>query len=173
MTIERKDFNDDYVELGQIIINKIEFELTIIKGVGTNDESAYNKLFYACTEKRDAVLGVDNYVLSSHSDPNPSIGFGGLFLYEDKTLNPYRSLDVSQLVLKIGDVITIYQNSDGKYYTFKIVSIDSDESEDHQLTIDKMADIEGKPQLTLYACSAVGNNSDGRLVVQADFISST
>lgn len=174
MTVERQDFDDGYTELGTIAINKVGIDLTIIKGAGSTEQSSYDKLFYACTDKVDAVLGQDNFVLASHSSQNDAkIGFSSLLLYKDGTLDSHRSLDISQLQLKIDDLITIYQNSDEKYYTFKISSIDGDESLDHQLVTDKMADIEGKPQLTLYACAAVGNNSDGRIVVQADFVSST
>jgi sortase (surface protein transpeptidase) len=172
MTADRQDNDDAYTELGRVIIGKVGLDLKIIKGAGSTEESSFSKLFYACTDKLDQRLGVDNFVLLAHSSSlNRTDGFSQLLDYEDGSNNPLRSLDVSQLVLKIGDLVTVYQASDDKYYTFKIVSIDGDESVNHQLVTDKMADIEGKPQLTLYACSKVGENDDGRIVIQADFVS--
>ncbi len=69
--------------------------------------------------------------------------------------------------------MTVYQSSDQTYYTFKVSLIQGDDTVDHSVTTDLLADIEGKPQLTLYACVKVGDNEDGRLIVQADFVSSS
>lgn len=173
MTEERFDRDDNYTKQGKIIINKVGLELEIVKGLGSTDDIAYDKLFYACTNKLDQVLGQNNYVLSAHSSSiNPLEAFSPILNYEDGSNNPHRPLDVSKLALKVNDLVTVYQNSNQTYYTFKITSIRGFDDISSQEAWDVFADTEGKPQLTLYACSAVGNNDDGRIVVQADFVSS-
>ena len=145
MTVDRQDNDDGHTELGRIIINQVGIDLPIIKGAGSTEASSYDKLFEACTDKRDQVLGVDNYILASHSSDNPQVGFSGLLQYQDHSLNHHRPLEISHLTLKMGDLITVYQHADQRYYTFKISSIDGDESADHRLVTDKMADSVGKP----------------------------
>lgn len=171
MTVARQDNDDGYTELGRIMIDKVSIDLIIIKGAGSTETSAYDKLFYACTDKLDQVIGVDNYILASHSSNQPQIGFSRLLTYKDGSLNPDRALDLSQLLLEVGDMMTVYQNSDQAYYTFKITDISGDDTPNHDRVTEKLADIEGRPQLTLYACSKVGAYDDGRLIVQADFVS--
>ena len=175
MTVERQDNDDSYTKLGRVIINKegINIDLEIIKGAGSNEQSTYDKLFYACTDKMDQILGKDNFILATHSSSiDEGVGFTKILRYDSDGLSdPKRGLDVSQLTLKEGDLITIYQNSDQKYYTFSIIFIQGDDTENHSVLTEKMADTGGKPQLTLYACTKVGNNEDGRIIVQADLIS--
>jgi|GEM_PF-5287958 len=171
MTTARQD-NSYGPEIGRIMIESVNMDLAMIQGAGSNQQSVFQRLFYAVADKVDAELGADNFILASHSvSGNVNAGFSPLLVYQDGSFNPYRNLDVDQLVLQIGDLITIFLEETQRYYTFEISLIEGDGVPGFPRLLELLADIEGRPQLTLYSCSAVGGNPDGRIVVQADLIS--
>ena len=171
MTEERQD-NSYGPEIGQIIIESVGLELVILQGAGSSQQSSFQRLFYAVADKVDAELGTDNFILASHSvSTNVNAGFSPLLLYQDGSFNPYRDLDVDQLELQIGDSITIFLEDTQRYYIFEVSIIEGDVSPEFSRLVDLLADIEDRPQLTLYSCSAVDGDPDGRIVVQAEFIS--
>ena len=173
MTVERQD-NSYGPEIGRITIDSVGLDLEIIQGAGSNDQSAFARLFYAVADKIDAELGVDNFVLASHSiSTDVNAGFSPILVYQDGSFNPHRALDIDQLLLQVGDLITIFLDSTQRYYIFEVALIEGDVSPSFYRLVELLADIEGRPQLTLYSCSAVDDNPDGRIVVQAEFISAS
>lgn len=171
MTAENLDFDECLDQVGQIKVEKVGLSLPIVKGRGKEDGTGFDKAIYACTNKKNQVLGVNNYVLSAHSDYQSATRcFSPLLVYEDGSFDLTRECQIEQLKLKVGDTIDIDQ--DQIRYTFKISSMVIDEGQSNFLkTYQAMADVIGQPQVTLYTCVDIAGEK--RLVIQANNMSKT
>ncbi|GAB2022755.1 hypothetical protein RyT2_18290 [Pseudolactococcus yaeyamensis] len=167
------DFDEKLDQIGQVVIDKVGLDLPIVKGRGKEDGTGFDKAIYACTNKKDQILGVNNYVLSAHSTYLSATDyFSPLLVNEDGSFDMAQPIVLEKLKLKAGDEITIKQYSDNMNYRFKVTQLFVDEGQGNFIaTYEAMGDRVNQPQLTLYTCSDIDGKN--RLVIQADFLDKT
>ncbi|GAX47838.1 sortase domain-containing protein [Pseudolactococcus reticulitermitis] len=170
MQEEDLDFDESLDRIGQVIVDKVGMTLPIVKGRGKEDGTGFDKAIYACTNKKNQILGLNNYVLSAHSNHLSATDyFSPLLVYDDDSFDLTRSIEPDKLKLKMGDEIMIDQYSDQMRYRFKISNILMDDGQGNFLaTYQAMGDKSGQAELTLYTCSDVVGEK--RLVIQANFV---
>lgn len=173
MQADNLDFDESLEQIGLVKVEKVSLSLPIVKGRGKEDGTDFDKAIYACTNKKNQILGVTNYVLSAHSDYQSATRyFSPLLLFEDGSFDLTRETQLADLKLKVGDIIEIEDNQDKMRYTFKISTLFIDDGQGNFLkTYQAMSDVVGQPQVTLYTCVDVAG--DRRLVVQGDYVSKT
>lgn len=180
MTDARLDETSNTDILGNIVLPEVGLDIEFWQGTGYETDSEWSKdpdsddqrLLKATGMKKNQVLGVDNVVFAAHSafregDAGKNLYFSPLLKSKDGSFKENPSVD--ELIIQIGNIISVYQKSDNKIYKFSISNIFIDTGEDgFQASIDAQGDIKDRPQLTLYVCT--DQKATARLVVQAEFI---
>ena len=180
MTNARLDETSNTDILGSIVLQEVGLDIEFWQGTGyeTNSEwsndpdSDDQRLLKATGMKKNQVLGVDNVIFAAHSayregDAGKNLYFSPLLKSKDGSFKENPSVD--ELMIQVGNIISVYQKSDNKIYEFSISNIFIYTGEDgFQALIDAQGDIKDRPQLTLYVCS--NQKATARLVVQAEFI---
>jgi len=126
--------------VGELIMPSIDVSLPIFLGVGEPNIS-----LGAGTVRPDIAMGVGNYSLASHWNPNAGVLFGGL-----------DQIQVGDpLILRDGNFLYIYETIIGDNYIVEAYRVDI------------LDDVAGKVYLTLFTCTPDGTQ---RVMVRGEFV---
>lgn len=124
-------------------------ELSVVRGIGDGNGD-FNQLMKICAATQGQILGGNNYLIVSHSEPGSEINkSNSLFtkLIMDRSNNQISRWDIDNLMIEFGDDIVI---SEGEYtFVFKV----SDIAQTNGSESSKYTSRDGKGRIvTLQAC---------------------